>query len=91
MPALTLHSHCNHCGEAMPYAKFGQRFCSPECRAEGKADEQRAAFRLWRDMGRPKDQRPQTAEKHDAPERKKLDLVALGLRRSTNLKIRRIS
>jgi predicted nucleic acid-binding Zn ribbon protein len=50
---LTEHSHCDYCGEAMPHAIYGQRFCSPACRVEGKAQEQRVARQLWRRAGRP--------------------------------------
>jgi predicted nucleic acid-binding Zn ribbon protein len=44
---LTEHSHCDYCGEAMPHAIYGQRFCSPACRVEGKAQEQRVMASGW--------------------------------------------
>lgn len=50
---LTEHSHCDYCGEAMPHAIYGQRFCGPACRAEGKAQEQRTVRELWRRAGKP--------------------------------------
>jgi predicted nucleic acid-binding Zn ribbon protein len=52
---LSKHSHCENCGSGMPYARFGQRYCSALCRAEGRAQEQRAAQRLWRAAGRPRE------------------------------------
>ena len=48
---LSKHSHCKTCDAAMPYARFGQRYCCALCRAEGRAEEQRAAQHLWRAAG----------------------------------------
>jgi predicted nucleic acid-binding Zn ribbon protein len=53
VPVLRQNSHCCFCGEAMPHAIYGQRFCSPECRVDGKAQEQRVARELWRAAGKP--------------------------------------
>jgi hypothetical protein len=50
---LSQASHCSFCKQAMPNARYGQRYCDSVCRAEGRAQEQRAAHRLWREMGRP--------------------------------------
>ena len=49
---LTRHRCCDHCGGPLP-DRFGQRFCDADCRALGKAAEQRAARELWRQAGRP--------------------------------------
>ena len=51
--AMTQHRRCRHCGEPMPYARYGQAYCDAVCRRQGKAEEQRAARRLWRESGRP--------------------------------------
>jgi predicted nucleic acid-binding Zn ribbon protein len=68
MAVLTRHSHCDACGGDMPkHARFGQRYCSPGCRAAGKAEEERVARRLWREAGRPTEFEG------------RIDLVALGL------------
>jgi len=50
---LTQHARCGYCGDLMPGARYGRRWCSADCRREGKAEEQRAARRLWRESGRP--------------------------------------
>jgi predicted nucleic acid-binding Zn ribbon protein len=54
MVLMTQHTHCNACGEPMPKARFGQRYCSQGCRAAGNAEAERVARRLWREAGRPK-------------------------------------
>ena len=66
MVLMTQHSHCEACGEPMPKARFGQRYCSQGCRERGKSEEGRVARRLWREAGRPR-------------EFEAIDLVALGL------------
>jgi hypothetical protein len=50
---LSQASHCSFCKQSMPNARYGQRWCDAVCRAEGRAQEQRAAHRLWREAGRP--------------------------------------
>jgi predicted nucleic acid-binding Zn ribbon protein len=65
MVLMTQHKHCNVCGEPMPKARFGQRYCSQGCRAAGNAEEERVARRLWREAGRPR-------------EYEEIDLAALG-------------
>ena len=51
---LSRHNHCNYCGEPLLGARFGQRYCSAICRANGRAAEARAARRAWVLAGRPK-------------------------------------
>jgi predicted nucleic acid-binding Zn ribbon protein len=50
---LSKHNHCERCAKSMPQARFGQRYCSARCRADGRAEEQRAAQLVWRAAGRP--------------------------------------
>jgi predicted nucleic acid-binding Zn ribbon protein len=52
---LTQHTHCGHCGKPMPWARFGQVYCSALCRTLGRAEEQRAAQALWRAAGKPRE------------------------------------
>jgi predicted nucleic acid-binding Zn ribbon protein len=67
MVLMIQHRHCNTCEEPMPNARFGQRYCSQGCRAAGNAEEERAARRLWRAAGRPREY-----------EAEAIDLAALG-------------
>ena len=50
---LSQHSNCAYCGQPLQGARYGKRFCDATCRAEGQAEEQRAARRLWRESRRP--------------------------------------
>lgn len=50
---LTPHSRCTQCGKPLIAARFGQRYCSALCRADGRAAEGRAARRAWEQAGRP--------------------------------------
>lgn len=81
MVLMTQHKHCDACGEPMPKARFGQRYCSQGCRAAGSAEAERVARRLWREAGRPR-------------ENEEIDLVSLGFEVSTKpvaVKRRKIS
>lgn len=50
---MAAHRFCRHCGGPMLGARYGQAYCDAICRREGKAAEERAARRLWRESGRP--------------------------------------
>jgi hypothetical protein len=51
---LSVHRTCNNCGQAL-LGRYGQRFCCAECRVAGQSAEAKAARRLWREMGRPRE------------------------------------
>jgi predicted nucleic acid-binding Zn ribbon protein len=59
---MTLHRHCNLCGEPMPTARFGQRYCDGFCRREGQLAEAKAARRFWIEAGRPMETEVTTVE-----------------------------
>jgi hypothetical protein len=44
---------CGCCSRLFQPQREAQRWCCPECRAEGRAAEQRSARELWRRQGRP--------------------------------------
>ena len=52
MDAL-IWKECGCCSRLFQPQREAQRWCCAECRAEGKAAEQRSARELWRRQGRP--------------------------------------
>jgi len=82
---LSRHAQCGYCGEPLLGARFGQRYCSAICRANGRAAEARAARRAWVLAGRPKaeERREARLEVVNGGERKPLAEIMKSLKERT--------